>query len=234
MYDPSEALLQLGLYDYVWGDPTMLNTYNSNVQAQKAREEQARYNMLWKQIEDRNAQTKEKESYNKELKEASVEMAKLNKDLINAKPQEAVIIQKQQEALAAKYPELKSSTADAIAARKAEEDYQKAKVGIIGSIPRNFATDADIDAQVTRIMNDTTLRPEDKEAAIKDLQAKKSTAQLATEARQSAVASHSGKKTGEALNEKDAAAELKKKKDAGYPLDPEEQQLYDKYYGGKK
>jgi hypothetical protein len=51
MYDPSEALLQLGLYDYVWGNPSLLQTYNANVQAQKAREEQNRYNMLWKQIE---------------------------------------------------------------------------------------------------------------------------------------------------------------------------------------
>lgn len=233
MYDPSEALLQLGLYDYVWGDPTMLNVYNSNVQAQKAREEQARYNMLWKQIEERNAQIKEKESYNKELKEASVEMAKLNKDLINAKPQEAVIIQKQQEALAAKYPELKDSTADAIAARKAEEDYQKAKVGIIGSIPRNFATDKEIDAQVTRIMNDPTLRPEDKEAAIKDLQAKKSTAQLAAEASQSAIASHSGKNTGDKLDFNDV---LERSKQSGYVPSSADKELMRKngYFWDKK
>ena len=46
MYDPSEALLQLGLYDYVWGDPSLLQTYNANVQAAKAREEQAAYNKL--------------------------------------------------------------------------------------------------------------------------------------------------------------------------------------------
>lgn len=51
MYDPSEALLQLGLYDYVWGNPGLLQTYNANVQAEKARQEQLAYNNMWKQIE---------------------------------------------------------------------------------------------------------------------------------------------------------------------------------------
>lgn len=48
MIDP---LLQLGLYDYVWGDPTLLQTYNSNIQADKARKEQQEYNSIWKNIE---------------------------------------------------------------------------------------------------------------------------------------------------------------------------------------
>lgn len=210
MYDPSEALLQLGLYDYVWGDPTMLNTYNSNVQAQKAREEQARYNMLWKQIEERNAKTKEKESYNKELKEASVEMAKLNKDLINAKPQEAVIIQKQQEALAAKYPELKNSTADAIAARKAEENYQNYKTNFIGKLPNTYGKNTDIESTVKLIMDDPELRADDKESLVRDVRGKKSTEQQISEAVQSTIASHSGKKTETKLND----AELKTKAEA--------------------
>lgn len=51
MYDPSEALLQLGLYDYVWGNPALLQTYNANVQADKARKEQQAYNSIWKNIE---------------------------------------------------------------------------------------------------------------------------------------------------------------------------------------
>lgn len=51
MYDPSEALLQLGLYDYVWGNPALLQTYNANVQADKARKEQQEYNSIWKNIE---------------------------------------------------------------------------------------------------------------------------------------------------------------------------------------
>ena len=48
MIDP---LLQLGLYDYVWGNPALLQTYNANVQADKARREQQEYNSIWKNIE---------------------------------------------------------------------------------------------------------------------------------------------------------------------------------------
>lgn len=205
MYDPSEALLQLGLYDYVWGNPALLQTYNANVQAAKAREEQAKYNQIWKQIEDRNAQMKEAAARQQELKEASVEMAKLNKDLINAKPQEAVIIRKQQEALANKYPELKQSSADAIIARKAEQNYQRNKTNYIGKIPHTFANDAAIDAQIQDILNQSedVIRDDDKEALIKELQGRKSTSQLIKEAQQSATASHAGKKTTENLNEQD-------------------------------
>lgn len=201
MYDPSEALLQLGLYDYVWGDPSLLQTYNANVQAQKAREEQANYNQIWKQIEERNAQMKEEAARQQELREASVEMAKLNKDLINAKPQEAVIIRKQQEALVNRYPELSQSSSDAIAARKAEQDYQKKKTGYIGKIPHTFANDAAIDAQIQDILkqSEDILRDEDKELLIKELQGRKSTSQLIKEAQQSAAASHAGKKTTEDL-----------------------------------
>ena len=210
MYDPSEALLQLGLYDYVWGNPTLLQTYNANVQAAKAREEQAKYNQIWKQIEDRNAQMKEAAARQQELKEASVEMAKLNKDLINAKPQEAVIIRKQQEALVNKYPELSQSSADAIAARKAEQDYQKKKTGYIGKIPHTFANDTAIDAQIQDILKqpEDIIRDNDKESLIKELQGRKSTAQLIKEAQQGATASHAGKKTTENLEAQDKKKKL--------------------------
>lgn len=213
MYDPSEALLQLGLYDYVWGNPSLLQTYNANVQAAKAREEQAKYNQIWKQIEERNAQMKEAAARQQEIKEASVEMAKLNKDLINAKPQEAVVIRKQQEALVNRYPELKQSSADAIAARKAEDAYQKSKIAFVGKIPHTFANDAAIDAQIQTIANDTFLRPEDKEVLIKDLQSRKSTQQMIAEAQQSAAASHAGKNAGKQMDLSDV---LTRSQQVGY------------------
>lgn len=235
MYDPSEALLQLGLYDYVWGNPALLQTYNANVQAAKAREEQAKYNQIWKQIEDRNAQMKEAAARQQELKEASVEMAKLNKDLINAKPQEAIIIRKQQEALANKYPELKQSSADAIAARKAEQDYQKKKTGYIGKIPHTFANDAAIDAQIQDILgqSEDIIRDDDKEALIKELQGRKSTAQMIAEAQQSATASHGGKKTTEALDLNDV---LTRSKQPGYVPSSEDKTIAKKggYFWDKK
>lgn len=205
MYDPSEALLQLGLYDYVWGNPALLQTYNANVQAAKAREEQAQYNKLWKQIEDEKAAAAAEQARKQELKEAYVEMAKLNKDLINAKPQEAVIIRKQQEALVNKYPELSQSSADAIAARKAEQDYQTHKTNYIGKIPQTFANDAAIDAQIQDILHldEKIMRDEDKEALIKELRGKKSTEQMSREASQSQIASHAGEKTKEKLTNAD-------------------------------
>lgn len=221
MYDPSEALLQLGLYDYVWGNPSLLQTYNANVQAAKAREEQAKYNQIWKQIEERNAQMKEAAARQQELKEASVEMAKLNKDLINAKPQEAVIIRKQQEALANRYPELSQSSADAIAARKAEQEYQKRKTDYIGKIPHTFANDAAIDAQIQDILKqpEDIIRDDDKEALIKELQGRKSTKQMIEEAEQAARASYGGKKTTEALDLNDV---LKRALQPGYVPTPED------------
>lgn len=233
MYDPSEALLQLGLYDYVWGNPALLQTYNANVQAAKAREEQAKYNQIWKQIEDRNAQMKEAAARQQELKEASVEMAKLNKDLINAKPQEAVIIRKQQEALANKYPELKQSSADAIAARKAEDEYQKGKVALLGKIPHTFANDTAIEAQIQKVTDDPFLRPEDKDEIIKQLQSKKSTAQMLEEAEQAARVSHGGKKTSEALDLNDV---LTRSRQSGYVPSSEDKAIAKKggYFWDKK
>lgn len=233
MYDPSEALLQLGLYDYVWGNPALLQTYNANVQAAKAREEQAKYNQIWKQIEDRNAQMKEAAARQQELKEASVEMAKLNKDLINAKPQEAIIIRKQQEALANKYPELKQSSADAIAARKAEDEYQKGKVALLGKIPHTFANDTAIEAQIQKVTDDPFLRPEDKDEIIKQLQSKKSTAQMLEEAEQAARVSHGGKKTTEALDLNDV---LTRSRQPGYVPSSEDKAIAKKggYFWDKK
>ena len=202
MYDPSEALLQLGLYDYVWGNPTLLQTYNANVQAQKAREEQAQYNKLWKQIEEEKTAAAAEQARRQELKEAGVEMAKLNRDLINAAPQEAVIIRKQQDALINKYPELAGYNSDAIKAKAEEDAYQLNKTNFIGTIPSVFNTETEKQTAIDKVTG-SKLRPGDKEDLIKSIRGTKSTDQMGKEARQSAVASHSGKKTGDALTVSD-------------------------------
>lgn len=202
MYDPSEALFQLGLYDYVWGNPGLLQTYNANVQAEKARQEQANYNKMLKQMEDESRAAEAEKARKQELKEARVEMAKLNKDLINAKPQEAVIIRKQQEALVNKYPELETSFREAIDAKAAEDAYQIDKTKTIGSIPSVFNTDAEKQAAIDQVIA-SNLRPEDKDEYIKSIRATKSTAQMGKEASQSARASHTGKKTSETLADQD-------------------------------
>lgn len=205
MYDPSEALFQLGLYDYVWGNPGLLQAYNANVQAEKARQEQANYNKMLKQMEDESRAAEAQKAKVQELKEAKVEMAKLNKDLINARPQEAVIIRKQQEALVNKYPELETSFREANAAKAEEEAYQIGKTKTIGSIPSVFNTDAEKQAAIDKVIA-SNLRPEDKDELIKSIRGTKSTAQMGKEASQSAVAGHTGKQTTEALTVNDILA----------------------------
>jgi hypothetical protein len=204
MIDP---LLQLGLYDYVWGDPTLLQTYNSNVQAEKSREAQREYNQYLKEYDRAKAEAEKSAAYKKELKDAEVEMAALNRDLVKANAPEAAVIAKRQEALMAKYPELKSSNEEALAKQKEEEEYQSKKIGVRAAIPTVFADDNAINAAIAKVMA-SGLRPQDKEELVKELQSKKSTAQLAREASQSAVASHAGKKTGESLEEQDKKKKL--------------------------
>lgn len=229
MYDPSEALFQLGLYDYVWGNPGLLQTYNANVQAEKARQEQANYNKMLKQMDDEARAAEAQKARNQELKEARVEMAKLNKDLINARPQEAVIIRKQQEALVDKYPELETSFREANAAKAEEDAYQKAKIGFIGQIPSVFATDSEKQKQIDAIIA-SNLREEDKKAEIDRIRGIKSTAQMGKEASQSAIAGHTGKKTTETLENKDLADKYHTMIQQGKVLTPKQKAIHDKFY----
>lgn len=232
MYDPNRALLELGLVDYVWGNPSTLSTWNSNLQADKSRKEQQEYNNMWKMLELAKLKSDEKKAKDKELNDAAVQMAKLNRDLMNASPQEAVIIRKEQAALAKRYPTLQDSTAEAIKARAAEDQYQKDKTNFISTLPTTFAKDDDIKSAIASVMN-SKLYDADKEKLISELRGKKSTEQIVAEARQNAAGSHAGKKTGEALDLKDKALDAKKKKEAGFNLSTEEQQAYDAVYGGK-
>ena len=132
-------------------------------------------------------------------------MATLNRDLVKATAPEAAVIAKRQEALMSRYPELKNSNVEALAKQKEEEEYQSKKIGVRSAIPTVFADENAINTQIANVMA-SDLRPQDKEELVKELQSKKSTAQLAREASQSAVASHSGKKTGEALDDEDLTA----------------------------
>lgn len=210
--------MQLGLYDYVWGD----NWYPKSVmdkqfqaeQAEKNRQAQREYNQYLKEYDRAKAAAEKSKEYKKELKEAEVEMATLNRDLVKATAPEAAVIAKRQDALMSRYPELKNSNAEALAKQKEEEEYQSKKIGVRSAIPTVFADENAINAQIANVMA-SDLRPQDKEELVKELQSKKSTAQLAREASQSAVASHAGKKTGESLDDADLAAKTIKKITAG-------------------
>lgn len=85
MYRPSdEALMQLGLYDYVWGDNAMLQNYLSRLSQEEQRQFQAEEN-----AKNRQAQ-REYNEYLKEYdtlqanKEKKLELASLYKDYNNA------------------------------------------------------------------------------------------------------------------------------------------------------
>lgn len=209
-----DPLLQLGLYDYVWGNPALLQTYNSNLEAEKNRAAQYDYNQYLKEYDRARAEAEKDAAYQKELKEAEVEMATLNRDLVKANAPEAAVIAKRQEALMAKFPQLENSNEEALKKQKEEEDYQSKKIAIRSAIPTVFADENAINEQIANVMA-TDLRPQDKEELVKELQAKKSTAQLAKEASQSAVASHTGKKTGESLDDADLEKETLKLINAG-------------------
>jgi hypothetical protein len=209
-----ETLMQLGLYDYVWGDNWYPKAMQAAEEAEKNREAQRAYNDYLKEYDRAKAEAEKSAAYKKELKEAEVEMAALNRDLVKANAPEAAVIAKRQEALMTKYPELKSSNEEALAKQKEEEEYQSKKIGVRSAIPTVFADENAINAQIAKVMA-SDLRPQDKEELVKELQSKKSTAQLAREASQSAVASHAGKKTGESLDEADLAASTIKKITAG-------------------
>lgn len=68
MIDP---LLQLGLYDYVWGNPTLLQTYNSNIQAEKNREAQREYNKYLKEYD--RAKLEEEKAKRESIAKATAE-----------------------------------------------------------------------------------------------------------------------------------------------------------------
>lgn len=197
---------RVGMVNSIFGDNSMLSQYyaaeNAAKESEKNRESQREYNEYLKEYDRANAQKEQDAAYRKELKEAEVEMAALNRDLVKANVPEAAVIAKRQESLIAKYPELSSSNDEAIVKQKEEEEYQTKKIGLRSEIPTVFADENAINTQIANVMA-SGLRPQDKEELVKELQLKKSTAQLARESSQSAVASHAGKKTGESLADAD-------------------------------
>lgn len=129
MYDPSEALLQLGLYDYVWGNPALLQTYNANVQADKARKEQQEYNSIWKNIELAKMQQEKDKQEAEKFRAAKVELAKLSRDFTKAEdPRDKVAINAEMRKIVEEYPQLKIDNTmfdEAKAAAESEDSRQR-------------------------------------------------------------------------------------------------------------
>ena len=197
-----DPLLQLGLVNHVFGNDSVLSMYNANKQAEQAREAQREYNEYLREY-DRKKERADA------LKEAKIEAAQLNRDLVNAKPADKVVIAKRLEELSKKFPELNISSVEAQKANEAENAYQSEKVGYMSELPTAFATFNDQQKAIEDVMA-TNLRQEDKDKIIQELRSIKPLEQMKAESSGTAIAGHAGKKTGEALDE----ADLKKKAEA--------------------
>lgn len=218
MYDPSEALLQLGLYDYVWGNPSLLQTYNANVQAQKAREEQNAYNKLWKAIEDQ----KSKERADAEKRE---KLSQLYKDYNNAGgEQERAIIAEQIRNLkgdsVVEDRMLNAYNADRAAKEKSDRDealrHSAAlrEIADIEAQSRKLKKAAQKDALANSVYDTETypnMNDAERDKLYASLKGIKALDEKVSEAVEGAAASHAGKKTTENLNEQDS---LKKANEA--------------------
>ena len=249
MYRPSdEALMQLGLYNYVWGDNSMLQNYLSRLSEDEQRKFQAEEN-----AKNRQAQ----KEYNEYLKEydnkqqqnaAKLEIAKLRKELVNADPIEAAVIEKQIEQIAkdnglsidTQLQEINQATEQAaeVANRKAAimaEYKQKLDDAKTLDEKKNILTDLENERKV----QDVTAEYNEKAHALTiedvsklyDYAFNKPTLQDAKQASvNAALASHAGKKTTERLEEKEQADKYQEMKLKGLPLTAKQEQLRRKYH----
>lgn len=246
MYDPSEALLQLGLYDYVWGDPTMLNVYNSNVQAQKAREAQEQYNNYWKNIELENAKVEKAKADALERKEKDAKLAELYKQYNNAKgAQERALIKKQIRALEGDNASVESEMLAAYDQDRAQAEIDAQNESVrhsealkemakINALMRKAKKAEDKEKIAQSVYDETTYPKMDREERNKlfaELMGIKTVGEKAKEASENAAASHVGKKTEENLSEKDLAVQYDKMMKEGKILLPSQEAIWKKYYG---
>lgn len=258
MYDPSEALLQLGLYDYVWGNPSLLQTYNANVQAQKAREEQNAYNMLWKQIEEKKAANErakaeaaaaaEKAKAEEQArKEKETKLAGLYKDYNNAAgEQERAYIAKQINALEGnrdvESEMLVAYDADRAAKQKAAKDealrHSAAlrEIAAIEAQSRKLKKAIQKDALANSVYDTETypnMNDAERDKLYASLKGIKALDEKVSEAVEGAAASHSAKKATEAMDLNDV---LTLSKQPGYVPSSEHKAIAKKngYFWDKK
>lgn len=223
MYDPSEALLQLGLYDYVWGNPALLQTYNANVQAAKARKEQQDYNTLWKNIELAKIQKEQAEREASEQRQRDAEKAALYKQYNEAEgAAERAVIAKRIAAIDGK-PESKvkdemlaAYDKDKLAQEYAAEDEawrkeqalkETAKIGELKDLAKKKATKEAIARSVYNKELYPDMNDDERNKLYADIMGVKTIGEITSDAVNQAIAGHAGKTTSENLDK----ADLKKK-----------------------
>lgn len=219
MYDPSEALLQLGLYDYVWGNPALLQTYNANVQAAKARKEQQDYNVLWKNIELAKMQKEQAEREASEQRQRDAEKAALYKQYNEAEgAAERAVIAKRIAAIDGKQESkvkdemLAAYDKDKLAREYAAEDEawrkeqalkETAKISELKDLAKKKATKEAIARSVYNKELYPDMNDDERNKLYADIMGVKTIGEMTSDAVNQAVASHAGKKTGENLEEAD-------------------------------
>lgn len=212
MYDPSEALLQLGLYDYVWGNPSLLQTYNANVQAQKAREEQNRYNTMWKQIEMAKMQNEKDKANALKLNELNKEFDELQYKLTQTQdPLEMAWIQKQMRKVkadaGAQGMTLRGEDSSFDKSYSENRQYNKDLNAFKKGLKRNFKTEAEKEAELAKI-DGSGFRDKDIIEMRKDISGIDSQQAKNEAAISQSISSHIGKKTTENLEEQDKKKKL--------------------------
>ena len=210
MYDPSEALLQLGLYDYVWGNPSLLQTYNANVQSQKARDDQNAYNTMWKQIELAKMQNEKDKANALKLNELNKEFDELQYKLTQTQdPLEMAWIQKQMRKVRA------DAAAQGMSLRGEDREFDKSYTenrqynedlnAFKKGLKRSFKTEAEKNAELAKI-DSSKFRDKDIIDMRKEISGIDSQEAKNAQAISQSISSHAGKKATEAMDLNDVLA----------------------------
>ena len=219
MYDPSEALLQLGLYDYIWGNPGLLQTYNANVQAAKARKEQQEYNNMWKNIELAKIEKDKAEREASEQRQRDAEKASLYKQYNEAEgAAERAVLAKRIAAIGGKQETkvkdemLAAYDKDKLAREYAKEDEawrkeqalkETAKINKLTDAANKKATKEAIARSVYNKDLYPDMNDDERNKLYADIMGVKTIGEMKSDATKQATAGYIGKKTGEALNDAD-------------------------------
>lgn len=243
-----ETLMQLGLYDYVWGDNWYPKAMQAAVEAEKNREAQRAYNDYLKEY-DKNQHLSE------QVKVDKVEYAKLQKERATADPRTKVVIDEQMKNIEATYKDTPYASyfnaentskmdkaSDAAAKREAQRSMLKMKVKALLDTAKTPDEKMQIINDARELNKDYGLINAYNEAGFESPWTEEDLAELAkyaegVETTQDALRKNSEqnliKDVNEKREEKKKADELHKQVLAGKKLFGKNKQLHDTYYPSK-
>lgn len=223
-----DPLLQLGLVNHVFGNDSVLSMYNANKQAEQAREAQREYNEYLREYDRKKAEREEAILKADEKRQRDAEKALLYKQYNEAKgAAEKAAIQKRIDVLEGrddtrddyvKDEMIAAYDKDKLAKEYAEEDeaWRKVqalkeadKISKLSDSVKKKATKEAIARSVYNKESYPNLNDDERNKLYADIMGLKTIGEMSSDAVKQAIASHAGKKTGEALDE----ADLQKKAD---------------------